>query len=290
MPYYNEDITYYPTLEDALNAENVDYLKKLVTLLPSTDKPTRKAEIVALIMRHLEGDGLKERWLKLDDTQKSAIAETVHAESSLFDAPRFAAKYGVLPDFGQKDVRGYDLIPSCLYLFFYKLILPEDLKARLKAFVSSPPPVIIETLDEIPTMLSSEIVVYDPTTKKTTTETEEVPVTVCEMEQAAQHDLHAVLRLINTGKLGISDKTLQPTAATVRTVSALLYGGDYFDSVSEAAKNEYDDEDARPIKAQAWPLIVQAAKLAEMTSKKLTLTKAGQKALVSPVFEILKSV
>lgn len=36
MPYYNDN-RYYDTVEHALDAENVDYLKRLVPLLPTPD-------------------------------------------------------------------------------------------------------------------------------------------------------------------------------------------------------------------------------------------------------------
>jgi len=288
MPYYNE-MTRYATVQDALNAENVDYLKKLVTNLPTKEKPSRKGNLVALILEHLEGEGLERLWSKLDSLQQSALSEVVYADSSVFDADRFAAKYGKRPDFGETNRWGYDRAPSLLGLFFYRDILPEDLKARLKAFVPPPPPITIKTLDEIPGYLRRKVQVYDYTTRQSTVETEDIPIEQRDMETAAQHDLLSILRLVSAGKLSVSDKTLQPTAATVKAIAALLYGGDYYETGEPADEEEYQEEEAGPIKALAWPLILQAAKLAELSAKKLTLTKAGQTALTKPPAETLKS-
>ena len=44
-----------------------------------------------------------------------------------------------------------------------------------------------------------------------------------------------------------------------------------------------------PIKAYAWPLLVQAAKLAERHGKKLALTKAGRQALGTPAADTLQA-
>ncbi len=56
---------------------NVGEIKKLVALtgLPI---PTRKAELVDLIVRYLDGDGLHTAWQALDELQRAAVAEIVH--------------------------------------------------------------------------------------------------------------------------------------------------------------------------------------------------------------------
>ena len=48
------------------------------------------------------------------------------------------------------------------------------------------------------------------------------------------------------------------------------------------------EQEIGPIKAFAWPLLVQAAKLAELHGKKLALTKAGRHALGAPAAETLR--
>ena len=289
MAYYSDDITRYATVEMALNAENVDHLKKLTALLPTTTKPTRKANLVGLVLEHLEGDGLKRLWSQLDGFQQSAISEVVYADSSVFQADRFVAKYGKSPNFGTTDRWGYDRTPSLLGLFFYRDILPEDLKARFKEFVPPPPSLTLKTLDGVPVRVQRKVQVYDYSTNKYRAKIEEVPVVIREMEQAAQHEITAVLRLISAGKLGISDKTLQPTATTVKAITGLLYEGDFYEANTAPKEEEYEEEEAGPIRAQAWPLLVQGAKLAELSAKKLALTKTGQKALTSPPAETLKA-
>ena len=77
-------------------------------------------------------------------------------------------------------------------------------------------------------------------------------------EHEAQANLKAVLQLCAAGRLRCSEKTLRPSTATVKTVAEALSGGDF-----------YAEE---PIASFAWPLLLQAGGLAELTSGKLALT------------------
>ena len=47
-------------------------------------------------------------------------------------------------------------------------------------------------------------------------------------ERVAAGELMAVLRLVEAGKVAVSDTTRLPTAATLKTVATVLDGGDYY--------------------------------------------------------------
>ena len=49
----------FATVEEALNLRNVDDLKPLVALLPTTEHPTRKGDLVNLTLRYLTGSHLR---------------------------------------------------------------------------------------------------------------------------------------------------------------------------------------------------------------------------------------
>src|SRR5579863_2405645 len=89
------------TVTDALEAVNADQLKKLLKLLPTPERPTRKAELVDIVRRHLEGETLQELWRKLDRIEQAAIAEAVHATGGRFLDMKFKAKYGESPSWGK---------------------------------------------------------------------------------------------------------------------------------------------------------------------------------------------
>jgi hypothetical protein len=288
MPYYQEPPS-IPTVVEALQHQTVEDLKKLTALLPLANKPTRKAELVTLLRNYLEvEENLRTLWTQLDQLQQAAVAEVVHSLEPRFPADRFQAKYRQLPNWGSSDRYGYNRQPSRLGLFFYSNVMPEGLKQRLKQFVPQPAVAKMKTIDQPPTIFHLRWQQFDFDLRKSMTVVDELPVTLCEMERAAQHDLQAVLRLINTGKVAVSDKTRFPTSATLKAIPSLLQGGDYYDD-SEPTEDHPDDQKIGPIKAFAWPMIVQAAGLAELSGKRLQLTKTGQKALSTPSAETLRT-
>ena len=102
-------------------------------------------------------------------------------------------------------------------------------------------------------------------------ESEQDEELIVEMEQAAQRDLKALLRSIKEDKLRVSDKTGFPTGASMKLIEGTLTGGDYYSSGTRFGE---DADYVGPIKAFAWPLLLQAAKLASREGSRLKLTKA----------------
>jgi len=147
--------------------------------------------------------------------------------------------------------------------------MPDDLSERLRAFVPPPSRASLAATDELPSTVKHPLASY-----YSDTPTETVPLVVRETERAARHDLQAVLRLIESGKVAVSDRTRRPGRSATRLVAAALEGGDFY------AGGPADEGDAvGPVKAFAWPLVVQAAGLARPAGSRLALTKAGSKAL-----------
>ncbi|MGH3863379.1 helicase-associated domain-containing protein [Actinokineospora sp.] len=99
---------------------------------------------------------------------------------------------------------------------------------------------------------------------------------VRETERAALANLTAVLQVCAAGALRCSDKTRRPSAATVATVAAALVDGDF-----------YADQ---AIAAFAWPLLVQAGGLAELSGGRLRLTARGHRALGRPPAEVARQL
>jgi hypothetical protein len=276
-----------PTLAIALDSQTVELLKKLAAHFP-VKAPTRKADLVNLIVAYMEGKELPKRWAELDELQQTAVAEVVHSQSSQYQSEQFVAKYGRQPNWGTGKLGYYEYQPSKLHLFFCNGILPEDLKTRLKAFVPKPIEVKTKSASTIPEHWLLEERRYDVESKRYIETTQEIPIRQRSTESAALQDLQTVLRLIQAGKVAVSDKTRYPGAATIKAIAAVLQGGDYYspeDEVTEQYAQEIGD-----IKPFAWCLLVQAGGLAELAGKKLQLTKAGLKALTAPPAETLRSI
>ena len=279
--YYNDDQEEgIPTLQLALDSMTAEELRKLVALT-GQQAPGRKGDMAALIVQHLAGERLRTAWEGLDDLQRAAVAEAVHSPSSQLNADAFRAKYGGDPDWGSTNERGYGRKPSRLCLFLHKGgRVPADLKARLLKFVPEPSESTIATLDRLPSTYGRPFEQWNEKLRIREKGTEEVPLAVHETERAAQRELLSVLRLVDAGKIAVSDKTRRASASTIDAITTILDGGDYYPRVPVDSK--WHDKNAGPIRAFAWPMLIQAGGLAQLAGTRLQLTKAGRKAL-SPV-------
>jgi hypothetical protein len=250
----------------------------MMALLPiAAPPPTRKADMVAAIESHLAGDRLRKLWEALDEMQQLAVSEALHTSLGVFDRHRFKAKYNGLPvGFGTASKR---TTASPLHFFLYAprrhdtrpTIVPPDLAERLRAFVPPPPAAEMPAVEEPPEAV--ELFVR-PGDKQSFVRME---LTRRDMERTAQHDLLAVLRLIEGGRVPVSASTRRPSAAACQRVAEVLAGGDFFDATARKAPQWI--REIGPIRAFAWPMLLQAAKLAEVHGSKLALTKAGRAAL-----------
>jgi len=278
-----------PTLKVALfEYMSAEDLKKLVALTKEK-VPARKADLVALIMKHLGGERLRTVWRSLDELQRAALAEVVHSNSTRFPADRFRAKYGRDPNWGPTDEYGYRRSPSALSFFFYANgVMPEDLKVRLKAFVPPPVATEIETLAKLPSAYGRPFSRWNSRTRTEEMGTEETPLTVHETERTAQRELLSVLRLVDAGKVAVSDKTRRASSATIDAIMNILEGGDYYPRLP--VTNKWHDENAGPIRAFAWPLLIQGGGLAQLSGSTLRLTRAGRSALAEPAAETIRTL
>jgi hypothetical protein len=278
-----------PTIEAALSVYMTSADLKKLAALTNEKLPTRKADLAAVIMRHIDGEGLRTVWQGLDGLQRAAVAEVVHSSSPQFFADRFHAKYGQDPNWGSTDKHRYLRSVSALGFFFYgNGVMPADLKERLKAFVPPPVEVKIKTLAALPAAYELPYTRWNPKTKTQETGTEDVPFTVRETERTAQRELLSVLRLVDAGKVAVSDKTRRASSATIDTITNVLEDGDYYPRLP--AKDTWDDENPGPIRAFAWPLLLQAGGIAHLSGSKLQLTKLGRKALAQPAVETIRTI
>ncbi len=281
-----------PTLQVALSEYmSADDLRKLAALTQSTKEklPTRKADLAAVIIRHLGRERLRMVWQGLEELQRAAVAEVVHSKSTRFFADRFHAKYGRHPDWGSTDKYGSRRSLSPLCFFFYgNGVMPADIKDRLKAFVPPPAEARIRTLDHLPAAYDRPFARWNPKSRSQEKGTEQVPLRIHETERAAQRELLFVLRLVDAGKVAVSDKTRRASASTIDAITANLEGGDYYPHVP--SRDKWHDENAGPIRAFAWPILLQAGGLAQLSGTRLQLTKAGRKALFEPAAETIRTL
>ncbi|NPT61307.1 hypothetical protein [Paraburkholderia elongata] len=264
------------TLNEVLFRLTKDRLKSMMRWLPDAAHTGTKDQLVGEITRSLTGDGLRALWDRLDDTQRTAVAETAYAPDGFFDENRFRAKHGCLPEFTVKeDGRRYSYYgpPTALCLFLYEqdgyYSLPVDMRERLKTFAPEPEPVRLSTIETLPE------------------EIDENRLTVRHTERDAMVDLTVLLRLTDQGKIQVSEKTSLPGAATLRLLTESLAGGDFY---ADKPPQDQWDQEIGPIKAFSWPLLLQAAGLVQRNGSKLALSAAGRKALASSQASVLSTI
>ena len=264
------------TLQEALQSLTVPELKDLIGHVPQASAAGRKDELIERITSAMLGTGLKPIWSQLDAMQSAAVAEAVHHPQGEHSPQRFQAKYRHEPAFevaGDKTrTYGSSRKKTALALFIHharaeqRYVLPSDLRASLLAFVPPPPALCLDSSD-------------------TPQELEDLVVRLTERE--ALQELGIMLRTLEQTRILVSEKTALPASSTLQVLSGKLVGGDYYPVVE---KKEKWDQVIGPIKAFAWPLLLQAGALAVRTGTRLTLSPAGVKALSAPPADVLRTL
>lgn len=84
--------------------------------------------------------------------------------------------------------------------------MPGEIKERLRAFVPAPQPARLATLEALPAQAPGT----------------DAPITIVETELVALRELRAVLRLVDAGKVEVTESTRRATATALRALGAVL--------------------------------------------------------------------
>ncbi|MBV9126416.1 MAG: helicase-associated domain-containing protein [Planctomycetes bacterium] len=278
------------TVGEAFSQLTVGELKPLIAMLQGRKKSHiqgRKDELVEILARTMTSPKeVLALYEGLDDISQKAIQEAAHDPKGILDRDRFQAKYGQSPQFGGAGRFRDEPQPNALDLFFPRhLVLPSDLRTLLLTFVPEPPALTVQASAELPARVRGPY--QDLGSDYYKPDEEEVELRVRETARAALLDIKALLRLVDAGEVRVSDKTHRPTRITVQTVARILIGGDFY-TAEDISEWEDDPGYDLTLKAFAWPLILQAAGLAQLAGKKLQLTPTGRKATTKPAQEVIR--
>ncbi len=263
------------TLRDLLGCLTVAELKDLMGYLPSGATSPRKDDLIERIVVAMCGRELQTVWALLDETQQTAVAEAAHHPLGEYSDRRFRARYQRAPAFHIAPGRSYSHSAgkkTALWLFILYsptegcYVVPTDLRPRLQAFVPPPAPPGIATLAEL---AEDPLQVVRPT------------------EREALQEVLVMLRTVEQERVQVSDRTALPGAASQRLLSDRLVGGDHYPH--EVKQHEWSQE-IGPIKAFAWPLLLQAGGLASVVSGRLQLSPGGVRALATPPAQVLRGL
>ena len=270
--YFLKGLIMSMTLRDALARFTVPELKDLVSYLPGAETAGRKDEVIERIVAGMLGPGLEAIWSGLDETQQAAVTEAVHHPLGEYSEQRFRAKYQRVPSFQVAGAKSHGYSgskSSALGLFIHYSrderchFVPADLGTRLKAFVPAPAPLGL---------------------KNSETLADDEGLTMRLTEREALQEVVVMLRTVEQARIPVSEKTALPGTAALRFLTEKLAGGDFYPWGEK--KNKWDQE-IGPIKAFAWPMLLQAGGLAIRAGGRLALSPAGVKALSAPPAEVL---
>jgi hypothetical protein len=269
------------TLQDTLESLTTDALRTRLAQLPVGRRPQRKAELVAAISGCLLSDALADIVARLSELERNAVAEAVHHWDGRFRRVAFEAKYGALPGFFTRDPYRFPRQPeppSALEVLLYDNRVPDDLAARLAPLLPAPPPLHIPLLDDeqLPAAIGLDEDDDNPE-----------PLERRDTEPMVHQDLPALLRLVAQGRVAVGAKTGVASAAGARRIAAVLQGGDWYGEGGGADTPRWAGGPLFPIRAHAWPLLLQTGGLAKIDGSKLALTPKGKKALAQPVHEVV---
>ncbi len=266
----------FSTITEALFDLTVDELKGLAKSLQN-DLPARKADLVHLISDALGEEKLALLWGRLTELERAYLAEVVFSGEASFDEDCFRAKYGKSSPL--------ELPSSLVRIFLPKGQMPIELISRLKSLAGRPEKAKVATLEELPSSVSVEHRWYKVRNNRDTSETEQRPLAIRQTEEESLKDLPLLLQLVDMGKLGVGDANRRPTTGTMKYLSGLLHGGDFYNDTG----HEEDQEKVGAIKSFAWPLLLQTAGWCKPFGTKLKLTSKGLKALSEPTPLLVKA-
>jgi hypothetical protein len=238
---------------------------------------TRKEQFARAIEQRLTLN-LADVVARLSGAEKHLLAESAHQER-LISAREFAARYG-----GQcpmpKSYHNWNDEISLLTPFIHYPSRWEDdspclvssLVGPLRGLLPKPEGLQIQTVAQVPKVWPA-----DPQCQ----EGERLrAMHVFESERLAPSELARVLRLVQGGKIRVTDATRRPTEATTRIVGEALVVPDFALEMPAAdLRSEWDREcytAAGPVRAHAWPVLVQQCGWAKPKSGVLALTEAGK--------------
>ncbi len=272
------------SLYTTIDNQNSDDLKKRISELGFSSKeiPSRKAGRVDFLHDYLLSNQLENIVKQLSDKERTMVAEVVHNQNGLVDEPQLKARYGSIPlgyiqeqhyfgrylRWGEKPPQK---VKSRIGALFFGRSIPSELCLRLSVLLPKPEADKVQTTEH---EALDKIISASPSQQHHNHQ----PLYQCKMESAARHELFSLLRLIEKGKVSISEKTQKPSTATTKNIDAELYGGDFFSEDDEDGGDYFKDK-LSPIRSYSWPLLIQTSGFTRRTGAKLSLTNAGKEVL-----------
>lgn len=261
-----------PTTTELLPTLNADVLKALARQLGLAKTLTRKPELIAGLDCYVR-ENLRNLIVHCSVTEKQLLAEAAH-NGGRVDPTAFRAKYGVACPLPENPHWGTTKTPLLLLLDYQDGAwkMPPSIAERLRMLFEKPAPVTVQVVETLPTE-------YTPP-KQHWRKPAVRPIHIHEGERIVIVELRSVLKLVQAGKLKVTDKGGRPTEDTVRLISEVLVVPDFLVDAPPETTDKYTERGGA-IRAHAWGVLVQQCEWARAKGGRLALTSEGQALLAS---------
>ena len=261
-----------PTTTELLPTLNADVLKALARQLGLAKTVTRKPELIAELDCYVR-ENLPNLLAHCSVTEKQLLAEAAHNKGRV-DPTAFRAKYGVACPLPENPHWASTKTPLFLLLDYqYEMWnMPPSIAERLRALLEKPAKVTIEVVDTLPAN-------YTPPEERWR-KPEARPIHIHEGERIVFAELRSVLKLVQAGKVRVTDKGGRPTENAVQLISEVLVVPDFLVDEPPEDTDEYT-EPGGVVRAHAWGVLVQQCGWARAKGGRLAMTSEGQTLLAS---------
>lgn len=267
-------------LETNLTADSI---RNILTHLGEKKKPTRKGEMA----QRLHDIWRREPRRLLDslsDPERMLLAECTHAGSPFPDVAQLNAKHGF--SYSIPHCSGYGDARAILCFLardgHWGHELVDGVMDDLKRLLPAPPSLQIASEQDLPaegTWTFPRWGGQKDVRKRT--------LQAYESERVAPLETKRMLQLAASEKLRVSDKTGFPPPAIQKVVDAALCAPDLDIALPEGEDKPWQesDIDPGPVRAFAWPVLLQQCGWAKSRAGKLALTREGRGLLDDFTFE-----
>lgn len=244
----------------------------------STKGATRKEHFAALIQQELTTN-LAEVVGRLPDAERRYLAECAHG-GRLPTAREFAARHSMpcpspvlTPCYGRRPESGLGAFVHVVGWGQRGVsALVEELVEPLKRLLPVPPTPVVRPAGRPPEQVRIRREYFADVVPR--------PVHVYESERLAPVELGRMLRLALAGKLRLTEASGRPTDSTTRIAAEALAAPDFDLEKPESQRGDAFHrkyyKPAGPVRAHAWPVLLQQCGWARARGGKLELTAAGQ--------------
>lgn len=256
-----------------LEEMNVDVLKALARKMDLPKSLTRKGDLIEAMARKVEKD-LQGVLNYMSNIERLLLAEAAFHDGRI-NPSVFSSKYGISAPLPNPWMRPDQALLTALMfqrntLNIYEI--PKELIKALQDFLPQPVPAKVKTVDSLPASY------LPPKRYSRSLDQPPRPIHIHEGERVVFTELRRVLRLVQAGKVKVTDKGRRPTESAVRLLSTALDSSD-FDLKSPFEETNKYEEKSGAVRAHAWGVLIQQCKWAKPRAGTLVLTEAGKEML-----------